>query len=77
VVLAVLALKVRIWFNYIVILQDIMGLVAELQLKALAKVLIALFQVTKLRPPDTAAQGTPYVLTWVQVGRPAPHTHDR
>jgi hypothetical protein len=49
VVLAVLAMKVRIWFNYIVIFQDIMGLVAELELKALAKVLIALFQVMKPR----------------------------
>ena len=44
-----LAMKVRIWFNYIVIFQDIMGLVAELELKALAKVLIALFQVMKPR----------------------------
>ena len=32
-----LAMKVRIWFNYIVIFQDIMGLVAELELKMRAQ----------------------------------------
>jgi predicted outer membrane repeat protein len=45
VALAILATKVRVWFNYFTLLQDAVELAGELQIKALGKIVVALGQI--------------------------------
>jgi Ca2+-binding EF-hand superfamily protein len=44
-ILAALATKVRVWYNYFTFLQEAAGLFQQLQIKALSKVLLALGQI--------------------------------